>query len=464
VWIVFNGEIHNFRAVHAEMGAVGHAIESQSNTEILVHAYLTWGERCADRLNGVFAFAIYNGCTQSVFAARDRFGEKALYIMEREGTLYVCSELNALVQDGIVQQRTDPFALYYYFTNSCYWTEDHSPRRAQAPAWPLAEGKQREEVEHCYWSPTQPTNSPSGEHEAVTRSLELMRESVALRLVADVPVGRFLSGSVNSSAVITLASEVANRKLETFSIGFSNARFDDRPSARYVAKLFRTYHHEFVLEPSGLDIIERITWYTDEPFAASSALPTWHLSKLARQHVTVALSGNGGDEMFAGYDSYPRHLASERLHMIPRFLRRAGLRMLRSMPTSDTGIERRCCGSRAISRMRNGPQRSASSPSSKSCFAASIWLAFACRLRKSAPRSIARLAPPHVRCNAAGSRRHDLVPADHAVIGKIFRRNVLERIGEHTYLTRDWSFALWTLLMFDTWCARFDIRSNRVIT
>jgi asparagine synthase (glutamine-hydrolysing) len=338
LWLVFNGEIYNFRALRAELAAAGHPLETESDTEVLLHAYRVWGAKCLDRLNGMFAFAVYDASTQSVFAARDRFGEKPLYVLETESTVYLSSELKALVEAGLVEKRLDPHALYEYFT-TCYITGPRTifrgVRRLQAGHWlSLRDDAVRE---YRYWAPPNPTTELTNEGEIIDQVLETLRESVRLRLVADTPVGLFLSGGVDSSAVVALASEASDRPLETFSVGFADARYDERQHARFVAKRFGTHHHEFVLEPGGVDVIERIAWHLDEPFADSSALPTWHLSQLTRQHVTVALSGDGGDEMFAGYDSYRGHLLSERLRTVPSPLLSLAAATLRTVPALGAG-------------------------------------------------------------------------------------------------------------------------------
>src|SRR5258708_29953701 len=196
--------------------------------------------------------------------------------------------------------------------------------------------------EQRYWAPPNPTEERTDEKAIIEEALDILKDSVRLRLVSDVPIGFFLSGGVDSSAVVALASEASGQRLETFSIGFDEARYDEREYARYVARKFGTRHHEFLLEPGSIDIVEQIAWHTDEPFADSSALPTWYLSQLTRQHVKVTLSGDGGDEMFAGYDSYRGHVLSERLRKLPGLVRSAAVAAIRSMPASDAGKRIAC--------------------------------------------------------------------------------------------------------------------------
>jgi asparagine synthase (glutamine-hydrolysing) len=556
VWIVFNGEIYNFRTVRDELVAAGHPLNTSSDTEVLLHAYVVWGEKCLDRLNGMFAFAIYDGRNQSVFAARDRFGEKPLYVLERDGTLYLASELKALVETGLVEKRLDPVALYNYFANSYVMgprTIFRGVRRLQPGCWLKAEGASVRE--QCYWAPPNPTEDLTDEKAIVEEVLDVLRDSVRLRLVSDVPIGFFLSGGTDSSAVVALASEVSGQRLETFSIGFNEARYDEREYARYVANKFGTRHHEFVLEPGSIEIIEQIAWHADEPFADSSALPTWYLSQLTRQHVKVALSGDGGDEMFAGYDSYRGHLLSERLRRLPGFVRSAAAAAVRSMPGSGTGgrvarlrLARNIedaemeAGERFVAKQQVVFRRDylagisphlaphATAANDRALFAPmfdhaqsplagmTLWqqtvslvddmlvkvdrMSMAHSLEVRAPFLDHRLAELTNRVTfntklPRGRQKYLLRKAmeryfpaeflwrkkqgfavplsywfkdrlgDHirqklltpgAMVGHVFKREALERIiGEHTRLARDWSFALWTLLMFETWCSRYQV-------
>ncbi len=556
VWIVFNGEIYNFHAVRDDLAAAGHPLHTNSDTEVLLHAYLVWGEKCLDRLNGMFAFAIYDGRTQSVFAARDRFGEKPLYVLEHDGTLYLASELKALVETGLVEKRLDPVALYNYFANSYVMgprTIFRGVRRLQPGHWLKAEGANVHE--RCYWAPPDPSEERADEKAVIEEVLDILKDSVRLRLVSDVPIGFFLSGGVDSSAVVALASEVSGQRLETFSIGFNEARYDEREHARYVAQKFGTRHHEFLLEPSSIEIIEQIAWHTDEPFADSSALPTWYLSQLTRQHVKVTLSGDGGDEMFAGYDSYRGHLLSERLRKLPGFVRSAAVAAVQSMPASDAGKRVAClrlarniedlgleAGERFVAKQQVVFRRDhlagispylaphATSENDRALFSPmfdhgrsplagmTLWqqtvgladdmlvkvdrMSMAHGLEVRAPFLDHRLAELMNRVAfdtklPRGRQKYLLrkameryFPADFlwrkkqgfsvplgywfkhslgdyirqklltpgAMVGHVFKREALERIiGEHARLTRDWSFALWALLMFETWCGRYRV-------
>jgi asparagine synthase (glutamine-hydrolysing) len=556
VWVVFNGEIYNFKAVRDELAAAGQPTETSSDTEVLLRAYLQWGEACLERLNGMFAFAIYDGRSESVFAARDRFGEKPLYILERGGTLYLASELKALVDAGLVEKRLDPVALYNYFTSGYVMgprSVFRGVRRLQPGHWLKASGTALQEKR--YWAPPAPSEERADEPAILRELTELLADSVRLRLVSDVPVGFFLSGGVDSSAVVALAAEVSGTRLETFSVGFEEPRYDEREHARFVARRFGTRHHEFVLKPAGTEVIEEIAWHADEPFADASALPTWYLSQLTRQHVTVTLSGDGGDEMFAGYDSYRGHVLSERLRRLPAWMRRAAVTALRSAPASDTGrrtamlrlarnIEDAAlpAGERFVAKQQVAFRRAqlaalspylaaqASPENDRALFpqlfdpalsalaGMTLWqqsvsltddmlvkvdrMSMAHSLEVRAPFLDHRLAELMNRVKfatklPAGRQKYLLrkamerylpasflwrrkqgfaVPLGHwfkdslaervrekllapgAMVGHLFERAALERIvGEHARLARDWGHALWTLLMFETWCARYRV-------
>jgi len=329
VRMVFNGEIYNFRELAAELERAGRPVSGRSDTEVLLASYLEWGTNCLDRLNGMFAFVIHDTRTGTLFAARDRFGEKPLYLCETADELAFASELKALVAAGVDVGPPDSGALYQYFTRgyvSGPRTIFAGVRRLQpAHAFTWSRNGSRD---WRYWAPPEPAGEITDPGEALRRTEEVLRESVRMRLVSDVPLGFFLSGGIDSSLVVSLGAEVAQGRMETFAIGFEEPRYDERPYARTVAERFGTRHHEFVLRPEGVEIAEELAWHLDEPFADSSALPTFFLSRLTREHVKVALSGDGGDEMFAGYDVYRGHVLSERARKLPRPVLRAGAEVL----------------------------------------------------------------------------------------------------------------------------------------
>ena len=345
VRIVFNGEIYNYRQLSDRLRAEGTSVQGTSDTEVLLAAYLTWGEACLAELNGMFAFVIHDGRDNSLFAARDRFGEKPLYLHDTPESIVIASELKAIVHHGTAGLHIDRFALYSYFTTGYV----HGSRSIFRGIRRLGAGcalryRTGQIHEWRYWSPPMPSEEIRDSSTADAALSELLSNAVQLRMVADVPVGFFLSGGIDSSAVVALASEVANSRLETFCIGFNESKYDEREYARFVAEKFGARHHEFVLKPQGIEVIEELVWHLDEPFADSSALPTWFLSAETRRHVKVALSGDGGDEMFAGYDVYRGHYLSERLRIVPRPLLHMVAALLRELPAFEadarTGLER----------------------------------------------------------------------------------------------------------------------------
>jgi asparagine synthase (glutamine-hydrolysing) len=338
LWLAHNGEIYNYRALRCELEALGHVFRENSDTEVLLAAWRQWGDACLDRLDGMFALVVYDARSGRLTAARDRFGEKPLYYIETPQALFLASELKALVAGGAVGKQLDPLALYSYFTLGYVAGEQaiFSGVRRMAPGQVLAFSQEAGLQTRQWWRPPTPTEELDDIDEITSRSLSILRESVKLRMVADVPLGFFLSGGVDSSAIVALAAECATNRLETFSIGFDDPALDERPHARFVAERFGTQHHEFVVAPQNLDMLDAIAWHADEPFADQAALPTWFLAQMTRRHVTVALSGDGGDEIFAGYDIYRSHGLSERVRAIPtpiRQLAAAGLRA--SAPFGD---------------------------------------------------------------------------------------------------------------------------------
>ena len=318
VQVVFNGEIYNFRELRAELQGRGHVFRSAGDTEVLVHGYEEWGDGMVERMDGMFAFAVWDVRKRRLLAARDRMGKKPLYFasIARDGVppLFVfASELKALLDVPGFDRTIDPEALCRYLVHE-YVPPPHSIFRG---ARKLAAG-QRLRVEaknggalepHIdrYWDLTfahEPSNVTDAS--AASRLRELLRQSVRRRLVADVPVGIFLSGGIDSSSVAALAAEVAGpANVHTFSIGFSDASFDESHHARRVAAFLGTQHHEERVDAAALlDILPAVGGFLDEPFADASVAPTYLLSAFTRRHVTVALGGDGGDELFAGYQTF----------------------------------------------------------------------------------------------------------------------------------------------------------------
>jgi asparagine synthase (glutamine-hydrolysing) len=308
IWIVFNGEIYNYRELRAELEAAGHAFYTSSDTETIVHAYEEWGESAFGRLRGMFGIALWDRRNQTLLLARDRAGIKPLHYAERGGRLYFGSEIKSLLAAGAVDREIDVEALDHYLS-FLYAPPDRSLFKgiSKLPPGHLLRWKNgRAEIE-AYWQIGVAEPFSGTVDQAATTLRGILSDAVRSHMISDVPLGAFLSGGVDSSVVVGLMAEASPRPVQTFSIGFDDPQFDELEHARTVARHFGTEHHEFVVRPDGLSILDRLVDHFDEPFADSSAIPTWYVSEIARRHVTVVLSGDGGDELFGGYDRYLPH-------------------------------------------------------------------------------------------------------------------------------------------------------------
>jgi asparagine synthase (glutamine-hydrolysing) len=318
VWVVFNGEIYNYRQLRAELESLGHRFYTSSDTETIVHAYEQWGEGAFRRLRGMFGIALWDEPNRTLLLARDRAGQKPLHYVERGGRLYFGSEIKSLLAAGAVEPRLDLAALDHYLA-FLYTPRDRSifqDVRKLPPGHFLRWRDGRAEVE-CYWEIDARETFAGSEADAVEALGAILQDAVTSHMVSDVPLGAFLSGGVDSSAVVALMARSSSRPVKTFSIGFDDPAFDELEHARTVARLFGTEHHEFVVKPDGLSILDELIGHFDEPFADSSAIPTWYVSEIARRHVTVVLSGDGGDELFGGYDRYLPHPRVARFDGLP---------------------------------------------------------------------------------------------------------------------------------------------------
>jgi asparagine synthase (glutamine-hydrolysing) len=324
VWVVFNGEIYNYRELRRQLEARGHRFYTGSDTEVIVHLYEDRGALCVEAMRGMFAFAVWDEKRQSLLLARDRLGVKPLYYAEVDGRLVFASEIKSMLQLPEVEASLNWESVSHLFTFL-----------STPPRESILKGIHKLEPGHVllasprdglrtqrYWGISFDPEHGRSEDYYVETLREKLTESVALRMVSDVPVGAFLSGGVDSSAVVASMSALSREPVRTFSIGFTDEGYDELPYARLVAERFGTVHHERVLEPDALGVLEDLTWYLDEPFGDSSAIPTYFVSQLAAEHVKVVLSGDGGDELFAGYDRY-RVAANERtFDMIPAAARK----------------------------------------------------------------------------------------------------------------------------------------------
>jgi asparagine synthase (glutamine-hydrolysing) len=306
IWVVFNGEIYNFEELRRELEGRGHVFYTRTDTEVIVHLYEERGAGCVDALRGMFAFAVWDQRARRLLLARDRLGIKPLYYARVGDRLVFASELKALLALPDVPRDIDWTAFGHYLA---FLTTpgDRSILRSIRKLPPghvlVATAGGQERIER-YWSAEFVPDHDHDEAWFVERLRGLLEESVRLHLVSDVPVGAFLSGGIDSSSVVASMAGLSSEPVRTFSIGFAEAGFNELAHARRVASAFGTDHREMVLEPDALPDLEDLVWHLDEPFGDSSAIPTYMLSKLAAEHVTVALSGDGGDELFAGYERY----------------------------------------------------------------------------------------------------------------------------------------------------------------
>jgi len=308
IWAMFNGEIYNFVELRAELQRLGHQFRTQSDTEVIVHAYEAYGIDFVQRFRGMFAIALWDSPNRRLILVRDRIGEKPLFWAVRDNQLAFGSEIKALLQWPKLVREIDPEAVHHYLT-FLYVPAPKSILRSVSklpPAHMLVANTGSGSIEVSrYWQVRPQPDRTKRRSYFVEGLQDRMRESVRMCLRSDVPLGAFLSGGVDSSAVVGLMSQEALiGSVKTFSMGFEDKRFDETHYARIVSRAFGTDHTEEVVRPIGAELLQRLVWYLDEPFADSSAMATFQVANLARKHVTVALSGDGGDELFAGYPRY----------------------------------------------------------------------------------------------------------------------------------------------------------------
>ena len=342
--ITFNGEIYNFLELRAELEAFGHRFRSRSDTEVMLAAYRQWGIDCLRRFRGMFAFALWDARARKLFIARDRVGKKPLhYYVDRDGLAFA-SEPKAFLADRSFTPEPNLEAL------SAYLTYQYVPSPLSAfkgvhkltPAHYLLVEDGRVTT-HRYWKLSYANKRRLSEDDACAELRDRLREAVRLRLISDVPLGAFLSGGVDSSAVVALMAQLSDAPVKTFSIGFDEKEFNELPYARLVAERYATDHHEFIVRPDATEIFPQLVWHYNEPYADASAIPTYYLSELARRHVTVALNGDAGDENFAGYRRYIRRKPAQRFDRLPSAVRKtvAGLASLApAPPRSDSVVYR----------------------------------------------------------------------------------------------------------------------------
>jgi len=324
VWTVCNGEIYNFAELRSDLERRGHAFHTRSDTEVIVHLYEEHGEGFVGWLTGMFAIAVWDQRRRTLLLARDRLGIKPLYYFEGGGRLLFGSELKAVLAAGAPRE-IDPQALHDYLSLG-YVPGPRSifSRVCKLPPGHLLRAADGKVVIARYWDIDHSRAEDGGRarpEESWREELDqLLKTSVREHLVSDVPLGVFLSGGIDSGALVALMREVSAQKIRTFSIGFPEQSYDELDRARVVARRFGTEHHEMVIDPRAVDLLPELVRYFDEPFADSSAIPVYCVARLAREHVKVALAGDGGDEVFAGYETYAAYRVAEIYQRLPRLL------------------------------------------------------------------------------------------------------------------------------------------------
>jgi asparagine synthase (glutamine-hydrolysing) len=333
IWVTFNGEIYNFQELRAELEGLGHRFETKTDTEVLLKAYLQYDVRCLDHLRGMFAFALWDGRTRTLFIARDRVGKKPLHYRIDDDGIAFASEPKAFLAEPEFVPDVDVAAISHYLTYQ-FVPSPHSAFRdvrKLPPAHYLLVRDGQVRVER-YWSLAYTPKLRISEEEACDELMRRFEEAVRLRMISDVPLGAFLSGGIDSSATVAMMARLSGQPVKTYSIGFAEADYDELPFARQVAQRYATDHHEFVVRPDATEVLDKLVWHYNEPYADESALPTYLLAQLTRQHVTVALNGDGGDESFAGYERYMTDAILDAYSRLPRPLRQGAWRVASGLP------------------------------------------------------------------------------------------------------------------------------------
>ena len=332
VGVVFNGEIYNFPELRGWLEARGHRFGTATDTESIVHLYEEHQERWVEYLRGMLAFALWDEPRSRLLLARDRAGKKPLHYRLTSDGIWFASELKALLVDESFPRRVDPSALHRYLTYG-YVPAPGSmvDGIAKVPPAHTLSWHEGAVAQRRYWSLSYKPKARIGEAEAVAQAREAILEATRIRLVSERPLGAFLSGGVDSSLVVAAMAEQCAGPVRTFTIGFDEARFDERPYARAVAERFSTDHEELVVTPNIAELLPKLTWHYDEPFADSSAIPSFYLAQMARRQVVVALNGDGGDESFGGYERYIAQRLASRIN-VGGPLARVGQKAVAALP------------------------------------------------------------------------------------------------------------------------------------
>jgi asparagine synthase (glutamine-hydrolysing) len=326
VWLVFNGEFYNFLDYREALIKKGHKFKSYSDSEVIIHLYEEYGIECIKKINGMFAFAIYDKNKNKLFLVRDRFGVKPLFYYIDNNRMIFASELKAIIKNNKISKELNLNSLATYFSvgyilpPESIFLKIKKVELAEYLCFDLEKNKIIKKEK--YWSLRNNINNNHSFSEWQEKFEKEYKQAIKRRLISDVPLGVFLSGGIDSSSVVAFMSEFSKEKIKTFSIGMRESGYDESKYSRQVAKQFNTDHHELIVKPNVIDLLPKLTYYYDEPFDDSSALPTFYLSKFIKENVTVAISGDGGDELLAGYNHYQNYNRYNIvLALVPQFFR-----------------------------------------------------------------------------------------------------------------------------------------------
>jgi len=318
IWIVLNGEIYNFIELKDELVKKGHIFKSHTDTEVILHLYEEKGVECLKDLRGAFAFAIWDSRKERLFIARDRIGKKPLYYHYRNQTLIFGSEIKAILQDPDVSREVNRPAITDYLSYGYTPTPETMFKGIMKlpPAHFMIYEKGEIRLEK-YWKLDFSKKLKLSEREYCDRTMDMLEECTRIRLISDVPLGAFLSGGIDSSAVVYMMSKLSSKPVKTFSIGFDEASYSELRYAKIIAERFKTEHHEYIVKPDAIELLPKLVWHYNEPYADSSALPSYYVAKMTREEVTVALNGDGGDECFGGYERFMAARYAELINKAP---------------------------------------------------------------------------------------------------------------------------------------------------
>ncbi|MDP8263819.1 MAG: asparagine synthase (glutamine-hydrolyzing) [Candidatus Ancaeobacter aquaticus] len=346
--VVFNGEIYNFLELRNDLERKGHIFLTKTDSETIVHLYEEYGMDFPQYLRGMFAIALHDTKSKKLILIRDRIGIKPLYYSYSDSYLVFGSEMKCILNSGLVNKKINPCALddYFSFNYTASPQTIFSSIKSLMPGHMLISQNRRVDIT-CYWDLLScyknnkiQTQTNTDELYITDKVYSLLKDAVREELISDVPLGAFLSGGIDSSTVVAIMSELIGDNVKTFSIGFDNAAYNELSYAREIATLYKTDHHEFKVKPDMIDLLPKLVEYLDEPFADSSIVPTYIVSQLTRQHVTVALSGDGGDEFFGGYSWTKANLLLNRYRMLPLFIRRGLSASIKSIPINTVFMDK----------------------------------------------------------------------------------------------------------------------------